>query len=265
VRLVAEPPHHFFVNQLRVEIHANRAELGRAAARAAATCLNDAISRGGEARVIFGCAPSQDEFIAALVDPASGVDWGRVTVFHMDDYVGLPAAHAQSFRNYLQRHLLSRVAVGRFHPIPAEDPDSAMVCRRYEALLREKPIDLIGAGFGENGHIAFNDPPADFDDPAWVRIVEMDEKCRQQQVNDGCFPTLDAVPRRAITITVPVFRHARRVTAQVPGERKARAVAAALQAPIGPGCPASILRTHPNATLFLEPASAALLRPDVMS
>jgi glucosamine-6-phosphate deaminase len=262
--MVADPPHPFFVDRLRVEIHANRAELGRAAARAAATCLNEAIARCGEARAIFGCAPSQDEFIAALADPARGIDWGRVTVFHMDDYVGLAGTHAQSFRSYLQRHLLSRVAVGRFHPIAAEDLDSAAVCRRYEALLREKPIDLIAAGFGENGHIAFNDPPADFDDPAWVKVVEMDEKCRWQQVNDGCFPTLEAVPHRAITITVPVFRHARRVTAQVPGERKARAVAAALQDPISPGCPASILRTHPNATLFLEPASAALLRLDVV-
>lgn len=255
-------PQYFVADRLAVEIHRDRTALGRAAARAAAEFLFAAIAERGEARVIFGCAPSQDEFIASLIDPGSAgvaIDWSRVTVFHMDDYVGLPATHAQSFRRYLQRHLLDRVAVGRFHPIAAEEPDSAAVCRRYETLLREKPIDLIGVGFGENGHIAFNDPPADFDDPAWVKIVEMDEACRRQQVNDGCFPSLAAVPRRAITITVPVFRHARRLTAQVPGERKAAAVRAALRGPITPACPASVLRTHPQATLFLEPASAALL------
>lgn len=252
-------PHYRVVDRLAVEIHADRAALGRAAARAAAECLRAAIAERGEARVILGCAPSQEEFIAALIEPACGIDWSRVTVFHMDDYVGLPASHPQSFRRWLEQHVLSRVRVGKFHPIAAEDTDSAEVCRRYEALLRERPIDLVGVGFGENGHIAFNDPPADFDDRAWVKVVEMDEACRRQQVNDGCFPSLDAVPRRALTITVPVFRHARRLTAQVPGERKAAAVHAALRGPISPACPASILRTHPAATLFLEPASAARL------
>ena len=255
----APHPHYSVVDRLAVEIHANRAELGRAAARAAAECLRGAIAERGEARAIFGCAPSQAEFIAALSAPASGVDWSRVTVFHMDDYVGLPPTHAQSFRRWLEEHLLSRVRAGKFHAIAAEESDSAAVCQRYESLLRERPIDLVGVGFGENGHIAFNDPPADFDDPAWVKVVEMDEACRRQQVNDGCFPQLEAVPRRAITISVPVFRHARRLTAQVPGERKAAAVRAALRGPISPACPASILRTHPDATLFLEPASAALL------
>lgn len=253
------PPHYSVVDRLAVEIHASRAELGRAAACAAAESLRAAIADRGEARVIFGCAPSQDEFIAALSGPASGIDWSRVTVFHMDEYVGLPASHSQSFRRWLEEHLLSRVRVGRFHPIAAEQPDSDAVCRRYEALLRERPIDLVGVGFGENGHIAFNDPPAAFDDPAWVKVVEMDEACRRQQVNDGCFPNIDAVPRRAITITVPVFRHARRLTAQVPGERKAAAVRLALRGPISGACPASMVRMHPHATLFLEPASAALL------
>lgn len=255
----APHPQYCVIDRLTVEIHADRAALGRAAARAAAECLRAAIADRGEARAVFGCAPSQDEFIGALTEPASGVDWSCVTVFHMDDYVGLPASHPQSFRRWLEERLLSRVRVRKFHPIRAEESDSAAVCRSYEKLLRERPIDLVGAGFGENGHIAFNDPPADFDDSAWVRVVEMDEACRRQQVNDGCFPSLEAVPRRAITITVPVFRHARRLTAQVPGERKAEAVRAALRGPVSPRCPASILRTHPNATLFLEPASAALL------
>jgi glucosamine-6-phosphate deaminase len=142
------------------------------------------------------------------------VDWSRVVIFHMDDYVGLPAASPQSFRDYLQQHLLAHVRVGRFHPIPAEQRDSAAVCARYAALLSKRPIDLICVGIGENGHIAFNDPPvADFDDPMLVKRIELDTACRQQQVNDGCFGSIAEVPTHALTVTVPVFRQARRLGA----------------------------------------------------
>ena len=208
------------VDRLAIEVHPDRAAMGKAAAREVATYLHDVISRHGSARVIFACAPSQDEFLAALTAGAglgAEINWRRVTAFHMDDYVGLTGDHPQSFRQYLQRHLLQRVPIGTFHPLAAENPDPASVCTRYTELLRAAPIDLICMGVGENGHIAFNDPPvADFDDPHWVKVVELDQPCRQQQVNDGCFPQLTDVPRHALTLTVPVFRAARRLSVHVP-------------------------------------------------
>lgn len=251
--------------ELAVEIHPTRAALGRAAAAVAATVITRAIAERGEARVIFACAPSQDEFLAALTDARGagvGVDWSRVTAFHMDEYVGLPAEAPQSFRRYLREHLLDRVRLRRFHGIAADEPDTAAECARYSALLAEAPIDLICLGIGENGHIAFNDPPvADFADPALVKVVTLDDACRRQQVNDGCFPTFDAVPRQAVTLTIPVFLRARRLCVQVPGPRKAAAVAAALTGPIATTCPASVLRRHPAATLFLDTAAAGQLPP----
>jgi len=256
-------PKYCVVDRLAVEIHPNRAALGLAAARAAAAYLHDVIVARGEARVVFACAPSQDEFLAALTTPeqcGTALDWRCVTAFHMDEYVGLSADQPQSFRSYLRRHLLDRVAVGHFHPLPAEEPDVAAVCARYTALLRERPIDLICLGIGENGHIAFNDPSAaEFDDSTWVKVVELDEACKQQQVNDGCFPTLSDVPRQALTLTVPVFRTARRLSIHVPGQRKTAAVRAILRDAISTACPASILRTHPAAVLYLDDASAGAL------
>ena len=255
-------PHYTTAGRLAVEVHADRPALGRAAARAVAAHLHGVLARQSEARVIFACAPSQDEFLAALVHEAQSLalDWSRVTAFHMDDYVGLTAAHPQSFRHYLQQHLLRHVAIGRFHPLPAEQPDAVAVAARYSALLREKPIDVICMGIGENGHIAFNDPPvADFADPLLVKVVELDFTCRQQQVNDGCFPTLADVPLHAFTLTVSVFRQASRLSIHVPGPRKAAAVRATVQGPVTTACPASILRLHPDATLYIDTAAAALL------
>ena len=256
----ASLPHYTTVDRLAVEVHPTRLALGRAAARAAAAYLHGVIAAQGEARVIFACAPSQNEFLAALIDPAQcglALDWSRVTAFHMDDYVGLSASAPQSFRHYLHERLLSVVKVGKFHPLAAEASDSAAVCAGYTAELRRKPIDLICLGIGENGHIAFNDPPvADFDDPKLVKVVELDRACRQQQVNDGCFPSLDAVPRHALSLTIPVFRQARQLSVHVPGPRKAEAVRATLRDAIGSACPASILRLHPNATLYIDQAAA---------
>ncbi len=256
-------PHYSVYGRLAVEIHPDRSSMGRAAARAVAAYLQSTISRYGEARVIFACAPSQNELYEALIDPAlcgAVVDWSRITAFHMDDYVGLTAAHPQSFRHYLQEHFLKHVSIGKFHPLPAEEPDAAKVCERYSALLREKPIDLICLGIGENGHIAFNDPPvADFADPHLVKVVELDHECRQQQVNDGCFPTLDEVPSHAFTLTAPVFRQAKRLSIHVPGERKAAAVKATLEEPVSTACPASILRLHSEATLYVDSAAASHL------
>ncbi len=250
--------------RLAVEIHADRATMGRAAALATAAYLHDVIAAKGEARVIFACAPSQNEFLSSLVEVSKSghttVDWSRVTAFHMDDYVGLKATHPQSFRHFLQTHLLSKVKVGRFHPLPAEEPDAKGVCARYTELLSEKPIDLICLGIGENGHIAFNDPPvADFEDPQLVKVVELDEACRTQQVNDGCFPTFADVPRHAFTLTVAVFRRARRLSIHVPGPLKANAVKATIENAVSTACPATILRLHPEATLFVDTAAASKL------
>ena len=258
------PPRLLRADRLTVEIHPDRAALGRAAGQAVAAHLRALLAKQGGARVIFACAPSQDEFLAALIAASRsaelGFDWSRVTAFHMDDYVGFAADHPQSFRRYLRAHLLDHVAVGAFHPLPAERPP-AVACAAYAALLAAAPIDLICLGIGENGHLAFNDPPvADFDDPARVKVVALDEACRRQQVNDGCFPTLPDVPTHALTLTLPVFRDARRLSVHVPGPRKAAAVRATLRDPRSTACPATLLRDHPDATLYVDEAAAAELR-----
>lgn len=254
------------VDRLAVEIHRDRIALGTAAAFNVATHLHAVIAAQGAARVVLACAPSQDEFLASLIEistrrsePTTLVDWSRVTVFHMDEYVGVTPDNPASFRRYLREHFVSHVAVGDFHAIAADNSDAAEVCLAYRNLLAERPIDLICLGIGENGHIAFNDPPADFADPAWVKVVALDRKCRQQQVNDGCFPDLDTVPRNALTLTPTVFRHARQLSIHVPGARKAAAVKATLGGPISSACPASILRLHPAATLYLDRDSAGSL------
>jgi glucosamine-6-phosphate deaminase len=259
----AHTARHFVAGRLAVEIHPDRRALGVSAARAAAAWLHEVIAAQGFARVVFACAPSQNEFLDALFDPAAcgvAVDWSRVTAFHMDDYLGLTAEHPQSFRRYLREHVLSRVQIGVFHPIVAESADVAGFCADYTSLLRERPIDLICLGIGENGHIAFNDPPvADFDDPALIKVVELDDACRTQQVNDGCFPTFADVPAHALSLTIPVFRQARRLSVHAPGPRKAHAAAGTVHGEISTACPASILRTHSNATLYLDRDSASLL------
>ncbi len=246
------------VEQLEVHIHATRDEMGRAAAADAAAAINRALASRGDARVILASAPSQNELLEHLI--AAAVDWSKVTIFHMDEYVGLDAQHPASFRHYQQEHVLSRIQPRAFHGIRGESPDSEAECRRYAALLAEAPIDVVCLGIGENGHLAFNDPPvADFDDPALVKVVELDEICRQQQVNDGCFSDLDVVPRHAITLTIPALLGGGDLICVVPGPRKAAAVRATLQGPVDTACPASILRRHPSARLYLDTASASAL------
>ena len=240
-------------DSLEVHQHADRAALGVAAARGVAA----AIAALGAARVVFACAPSQDEFLAALL--AQPVDWAKVTVFHMDEYADLPEGHPASFRSYLRGHLLMHIAPRAVHLIRAQ-ADATGEAARYAALLAERPLDLVCLGIGENGHLAFNDPPvADFADPALVKLVALDDACRRQQVNDGCFSTLDAVPTHALTLTIPALLSAREIYCVVPGARKAQAVRAALLGPIATSCPASVLRTHPRAVLYLDDAAASLL------
>lgn len=247
---------------LALSIHSSRSAMGAAAARLVQTEIARLVAGNGRARIVMACAPSQDDYYAALVPLARATPeiWRRVEVFHMDDYVGLTAAHPQSFRHYLRRHFLDHVAIAAFHPLRAEADDPAAEARRYGESLAAAPIDVISLGIGENGHIAFNDPPvADFTDPHLVKIVELDPVCRQQQVNDGCFPSLADVPRLALSLTLPVFARAGLLCCIVPGPRKAAAVRDTLLAPVGPACPATLLRTHPRATLFLDEASAAAI------
>lgn len=243
-------------DSLSVRVWPTRDEMGAAAGAHAAQAIAAALAAHGSARIILASAPSQNETLHALLD--APIDWSRVTIFHMDEYLGLPADHPQTFRAYQRTHVLSRIQPAAFHGIAGESTDAAAECARYAALLQEAPIDVCCLGIGENGHLAFNDPPvADFADPAWVKVVELDLPCRQQQVNDGCFSSLEAVPTHALTLTIPALLSARTLVCTVPGPRKAEAVRATVRGEISTACPASILRRHADATLYLDAASAA--------
>lgn len=251
------------VDQLSVNIYPDRAEMGRVAGAAAAAHLREMLAEGREAAVIFASAASQVECLAALrAEP--GIDWPRVTAFHMDEYAGMAETHPASFRRFLREHLLDLVPLKVFYGLRGEAPDPGAECRRYAALLAAHRPGLVILGIGENGHLAFNDPPvADFNDPLVVKEVELDAICRTQQVHDGAFARLDEVPATALTLTISALMAVPRAVAVVPGPTKKLAVRAALEGPIETGCPASILRRHPNAALYLDADSAALLSRDM--
>ncbi len=256
------PIKSFTTTSLKTDVFSDREEMGRAAARYVVDHLQQLLATHEEVRIVVGSAPSQDEFFAHLITEAqfSKLDWSKVVVFHMDEYIGLTADHPQSFRKYQQEHFISKVPLKAFHAIQGEAQNPLKECRRLEALLKQKPINLACCGIGENGHLAFNDPAvANFNDPHLVKIVEMDDLCRQQQVNDGCFPSLESVPTHAITLTLKVFSDAEMLSCVVPASTKAKAVAATLNGPISTACPATLMRRHADARLFLEPDSAALL------
>jgi glucosamine-6-phosphate deaminase len=248
----------FTADSLKVIVSPTRAEMGRLAGAHAARAIQAAVERQGAARIILASAPSQNETLAALV--TSPVDWARVTIFHMDEYLGLPAEHPQTFRAYQRERVLAHIRPRAFHGIAGEGGDPAAECARYSALLAAEPLDVCCLGIGENGHIAFNDPPvADFDDATLAKVVELDALCRQQQVNDGCFPSLADVPARAITLTIPALMRPRTLVCTVPGPRKTDAVRATVRDAITTSCPATILRRHADATLYLDADSAAKL------
>jgi glucosamine-6-phosphate deaminase len=253
------PVQQFRRDQLSVQIHESRAAAGAAAATAAAEELRTMLSNRGEAAVVFASAASQDDFHACL-RTLPDIDWKRVTVFHLDEYVGLPASHPASFRYYLRDRLLKYVPVKEFIELNGEAADLAAECARYAALLDRKKPGLVALGIGENGHLAFIDPQnCNFQDPAEVRPVELDEICRMQQVHDGAFARLEDVPLRALSLTVPFMLRVPRAVVTVPGSTKRDAVKKALDGPIEEACPASALRRHPRATLYLDKESAALL------
>ncbi len=244
-----------------VQVHADVAAMARAAADEAVRVLQAAVAARGTAHAMFATGNSQLAFVHALVHETEGVPWADTVVFHMDEYVGVGHDHPAGFQRWIRERIVEPV-----HPKAAYYVeglgDAEAECSRYSELLRQHPLDLCCLGVGENGHLAFNDPPvADFADPLDVKVVELEPACRQQQVNEGHFPGVDAVPAHAITVTIPALLRAGRVLAIVPEARKATPVAAALTGPITTACPASALRTISHATIHLEPESARLL-PD---
>jgi glucosamine-6-phosphate deaminase len=240
------------IENMQVSVSPSRLELGRTAAAAIAEELRAVIARKGGANVVFASAPSQNETLAALVEQP-GIEWERVTGFHMDEYVGLDANHPASFRRYQREHLLSHVNLKEFNWIGGDAPHLETEIARYTTLMRDFPADLCLAGIGENGHIAFNDPPVcDFDDPVGMKVVRLDQICRQQQVNDGMFPGIDDVPTHALTLTVPQLVRIPKLFVMVPGPTKRNAVRETLEAPVSTACPATILRQHPGAVLYVD-------------
>ena len=249
----------FQVGPVPVHVFEDKRDMGAAAAKQAGGIVRQAIAERGRARVIVGTGNSQDEVIAAFICE-EGVDWKAVEAFHMDEYIGLSEDHSASFRRWLRVRLIDEVHIGQAHYVfgDADDPDAE--CQRYGDLLAEAPIDLCFIGFGENGHIAFNDPHvADFNDPLMVKCVEMDEPCRMQQVGEGHFESLETAPKKALTLTCSALMSARNIVGCVPDERKAEAVKNAIEGPLSTDCPASVVFTHPGATIYLDTHSASLL------
>ena len=249
----------FQADSLKVKVFDSVDDLGQAAAEHTATIVRRVLADKGSARVIFATGNSQFSFVEALRSQ-QGIDWTKVTAFHMDEYVGMSATHPASFRKWIRERIEEQLHPGVVHYLKGDAEDIESESSRFEALLREAPIDLICMGIGENGHIAFNDPPvADFNDPVWVKVVELDTECRLQQVGEGHFPTFDDVPTHALTLTIPALIAPESIQVVAPELRKAQAVRDALEGPISTACPASILRKQANATLFLDRESSSLL------
>lgn len=242
---------------MKTHVFNNGDELGRAAAEQAALALRAAIARQGHARFIAATGASQFAFLAALV-ARQDVDWSKTELFHLDEYIGLPLTHPASFRKYLLERLIRPAGIPQYHLLDGE-ADPRQVCREVGAALNAAPIDVAFVGIGENGHLAFNDPPADFEAEAPYFVAQLDEACRRQQLGEGWFPTLEAVPQQAISMSIRQILKAQKILCIVPDARKAQAVQRCLAGAISPLAPASVLRRHPDVTVFLDKASAALL------
>ncbi len=246
------------VEALEVRVCGSPEAMAAAAAAEAGRVLRKVLSVQPGAAVILASAASQVKFLEVLV-AAEGIDWSRVTLFHMDEYLGITGEHPASFGRFLRERVEAKVHPRRAHYLQGEADQPIRECERYEALLRAQPIDLCCLGIGENGHIAFNDPPvAEFEDPRQVKVVKLDEACRNQQVGEGAFPSFDEVPQYAYTLSVPALCGARKMICVVPELRKAEAVRKTLTGKVDSGCPASILRRQGQAVLFLDDDSASL-------
>jgi glucosamine-6-phosphate deaminase len=245
------------------KIYEDKPSLGKAAASQAAAAIHRAIARNGTARVVAASAASQFEFLAALIAEPS-IDWKKVELFHLDEYIGLPMTHPASFCKFLEERLISKTGITHTHLLNGEKDPAAVIADVSQAISAA-PIDVAFLGIGENGHLAFNDPPADFDTEAPYVVVQLDEPCRQQQVGEGWFPDLAHVPTHAISMSVRQALKAKEILAIVPDARKAAAIAACFNGPITPLAPSSILRTHANATIYLDRNSAARLSPEALA
>lgn len=242
--------------KLTLQIYDDKRQMGEAAAVAAGTLLNDLLAKQEQVNCIFAAAPSQSSFLEALCKEK--VAWDRINVFHMDDYLGFEQGDPRSFNGFLTRYLFGRLPFASVNllngkAVPEEE------CARYSRLLREYPVDITFMGIGENGHIAFNDPPADFDDPQLIKVVKLDMVCRRQQVHDKCFPSLEEVPTHAMSLTIPALLRAKHIFCIVPGAQKAQAAALALTGPLSEQCPASILKTHPDCRMYIDKDCASQL------
>jgi glucosamine-6-phosphate deaminase len=241
-----------------VRVFASPRELGQAAAERAAAAIREAAARRGRVRVIAATGASQFAFLDALT-AWPGLDWSMVELFHLDEYVGVAETHPASFRRYLKERLVDRVKLAKFHALEGDAADLAAVCREAGARLAEAPVDVAFVGIGENGHLAFNDPPADFSTEEPYLVVELDDACRRQQLGEGWFERLDDVPRRAISMSIRQILKTREILCVVPDARKAQAVRDCLRGPVSVRHPASALQNHGQTTVFLDRASAALL------
>lgn len=251
----------FAVEKLQVKIFSNRREMGKAAGRSVAEKIREILKVRKALSIVFASAPSQNEFLEEL-SQSPCIHWNKVTAFHLDEYIGLSTDAPESFGHFLRVMLLEKVRPGNVYYLNGMAGDLEAECKRYAGLLKDHPLDVACIGIGENGHLAFNDPPfADFQDPLIVKIVELDLVSRQQQVRDGCFKSLQEVPQKAITLTIPAILSAKFIYCMVPTPSKAEAVKRTLEGPISTDCPASILRKYENGILFLDSDSAKLVGP----
>jgi len=245
--------------KLVVKVFENRNIMGVEAAKDAANYIIEQLNIKDVLNIIFAAAPSQNEFLAEL-GKIEGIDWSRINAFHMDEYIGLSSDAPQGFGNFLKSAIFSKLPFRSVNYLKENNPDPTQTCENYTQILINNPIDIVFMGIGENGHIAFNDPHvAFFNDPKVVKVVDLDETCRIQQVNDGCFTTLDSVPTHAFTLTIPTLMSAKRIFCIVPTKLKSNAVKKTVLGEISESCPASILRTHNDATLYSDNDSAELI------
>jgi len=253
------PVREMTFDQLACRVYSTNERMGRAAAEHAADALRAAIAARGVANLVLAAANSQLTTLRALAEQP-GIRWQAVNVFHMDEYLDLAPGNPASFALFLRRHLVDQVPIGAFYPVPGRPADVDLACRGYELLLKANPVDLCCLGIGENGHVAFNEPPvADFQDPVWLKRVQLDEKSRRQQVGEGHYASLDEVPTHALTMTIPALCAAQTMICIVPETRKAQAVRDTLLGPVSTACPASILRRMPHATLYLDLDAASMI------
>jgi glucosamine-6-phosphate deaminase len=252
------PQHQFNVEHLDVQLFADKQQMGVASASFVVEQLQQAIDRKGEANLVVATGNSQHAFLLALRE-IDGIDWSRVTVFHLDEYLGISDQHIASFRLYLQKWLFDHISFRAVHLLNGDAPDAQAECKRYSDLLAGQEIDVACIGIGENGHLAFNDPPADFETSEIIHVVTLDEACRLQQVGEGYFNGIEDVPTQALSMSIPAIMSAKVISCVVPEQRKADAVKRTLEENISPMCPATVLRTHPDCHLFLDAESASKL------